>query len=41
MNGGRRQELRYIGVRRNQLWAKFTTTAYNLVRLTKLLPVTA
>jgi transposase len=37
--GGRK--LRYIGVERNQLWAEFTTSAYNLVRLAKLLPVTA
>ena len=33
--GGRK--LRYIGVRRNQLWAEFTATAYNLVRMAKLL----
>jgi transposase len=37
--GGRK--LRYIGVERNQLWAEFTTSAYNLVRLAKLMPVTA
>lgn len=34
IGGGRK--LRYIGVRRNQLWAEFTATAYNLVRLAKL-----
>jgi Transposase DDE domain len=39
VGGGRK--LRYIGVERNQLWAEFTTAAYNLVRLAKLLPVTA
>jgi transposase len=33
--GGRK--LRYIGARRNQLWAQFTATAYNLVRMAKLL----
>jgi transposase len=38
--GGARK-LRYIGVERNQLWAEFTTAAYNLVRLAKLLPVAA
>jgi Transposase DDE domain len=37
--GGRK--LRYIGVERNQLWAEFTTSAYNIVRLAKLLPITA
>lgn len=30
------RKLRYIGVKRNQLWAEFTATAYNLVRLAKL-----
>jgi transposase len=39
VGGGRK--LRYIGVERNQLWAEFTTAAYNLVRLAKLLPTTA
>ena len=41
VGGGRK--LRYIGVKRNQLWAEFTATAYNLVRLAKLSvqPVTA
>jgi transposase len=34
--GGRK--LRYIGVKRNRLWAEFTATAYNLVRMAKLLP---
>ena len=38
VGGGRK--LRYIGVERNQLWAELTTTAYNLVRLSKLLPTT-
>lgn len=37
--GGRK--LRYIGTKRNQLWAEFTTSAYNLVRMAKLLPATA
>jgi transposase len=35
VGGGRK--LRYIGVKRNQLWADFTATAYNLVRMAKLL----
>jgi len=35
VGGGRK--LRYIGVERNQLWAELTTTAYNLVRMSKLL----
>jgi len=30
VGGGRK--LRYIGLERNQLWAEFTTSAYNLVR---------
>jgi transposase len=33
--GGRK--LRYLGVKRNQLWADLATTAYNLVRLGNLL----
>ena len=33
--GGARK-LRYLGVRKNQLWAELTATAYNLVRLAKL-----
>ena len=33
--GGARN-LRYRGVRKNQLWAELTATAYNLVRLAKL-----
>lgn len=35
VGGGRK--LRYIGVTRNQLWAEFTATAYNLVRMAKLI----
>lgn len=35
VGGGRK--LRYIGVRRNQLWSEFTATAYNLVRMARLL----
>jgi len=34
VGGGRK--LRYLGVARNQLWAELTVTAYNLVRMTKL-----
>lgn len=39
VGGGRK--LRYIGVERNQLWAEFTVTAYNLVRMSKLMVRTA
>ena len=39
MGGGRK--LRYIGVERNQLWAELTTTAYHLVRISRLLAETA
>jgi len=35
VGGGRK--LRYKGVARNQLWAEFTTAAYNLVRIAKLM----
>jgi len=35
VGGGRK--LRYLGVRRNQLWAELTATAYNLVRLANLM----
>jgi transposase len=35
VGGGRK--VRYIGVARNQLWAELTSTAYNLVRMAKLL----
>jgi transposase len=35
VGGGRK--LGYIGVERNQLWAELTATAYNLVRMSKLL----
>jgi transposase len=35
VGGGRK--LRYLGVKRNQLWAEFTATAYNLVRMAKLM----
>ena len=34
VGGGRK--LRYIGVKRNQLWADLATAAYNLVRLGNL-----
>jgi transposase len=34
VGGGRK--LRYIGVPRNRLWAGFTATAYNLVRMVKI-----
>lgn len=36
VGGGRK--LRYQGVKRNQLWAEFTASAYNLVRMAKLVP---
>lgn len=36
VGGGRK--LRYVGLERNQQWAEFTTTAYNLVRMSKLMP---
>jgi transposase len=36
VGGGRK--LRYLGLARNQVWAELTTTAYNLVRLVKLIP---
>lgn len=39
VGGGRK--LRYIGVRRNRLWAEFTATAYNLVRMAKLIALPA
>jgi transposase len=39
VGGGRK--LRYIGVRRNRLWAEFTATAYNLVRLARLIRLPA
>jgi hypothetical protein len=35
VGGGRK--LRYVGVERNQLWAELTTTAYNLLRMSKLM----
>jgi len=35
VGGGRK--LRYKGIARNQLWAEFTTAAYNLVRIAKLM----
>ncbi|MDQ6948297.1 MAG: IS5 family transposase [Actinomycetota bacterium] len=37
--GGRK--LRYVGVRRNQLWAELSSAAYNLVRMANLCPVPA
>ncbi len=39
VGGGRK--LRYIGLQRNQLWAELTASAYNLVRMAKLLEATA
>ena len=39
VGGGRK--LRYVGLARNQLWAELTLAAYNLVRLTKLVPTPA
>jgi transposase len=36
VGGGRK--LRYIGVRRNQMWAELTVASYNLVRMSKLMP---
>lgn len=39
VGGGRK--LRYKGVERNQLWAEFTTAAYNLVRMAKLVMIEA
>lgn len=38
VGGGRK--LRYLGLARNQCWAELTTTAYNLIRMVKLLPAT-
>lgn len=35
------QKLRYKGVERNQLWWEFTATAYNLLRIAKLAPITS
>jgi len=35
VGGGRK--LRYIGAKRNQLWAELTAAAYNLVRMAKLM----
>ncbi len=37
VGGGRK--LRYCGVERNRLWMEMTTASYNLVRLSKLTPV--
>lgn len=39
VGGGRK--LRYKGVERNQLWAELTTAAYNLIRMAKLVAVSA
>lgn len=39
VGGGRK--LRYLGLARNQLWAELTMAAYNLVRLSKLIPAPA
>ena len=39
VGGGRK--LRYRGLERNALWATLTTTAYNLVRMAKLMPISA
>ena len=35
VGGGRK--LRYVGVERNQLWMLLTLSAYNLVRMSKLM----
>jgi transposase len=37
--GGRK--LRYVGLKRNQLWAELTCAAYNLVRMVNLCPMAA
>src|SRR6266536_3143305 len=37
--GGRK--LRYVGLKRNQLWAELTCAAYNLVRMANLCPAAA
>ena len=37
VGGGRK--LRYCGVARNRFWMEMTTASYNLVRLSKLTPV--
>ncbi len=37
--GGRK--LRYVGLKRNQLWAELTCAAYNLVRMANLCPAVA
>ena len=39
VGGGRK--LRYCGVARNRFWMEMTTASYNLVRLSKLTPVSA
>ena len=39
VGGGRK--LRYCGVERNRFWMEMTTASYNLVRLSKLTPVSA
>ena len=39
VGGGRK--LRYCGVERNRFWMELTTASYNLVRLSKLTPVSA
>lgn len=39
VGGGRK--LRYIGLERNFMWAALTSTAYNLVRMAKLMPISA
>lgn len=39
VGGGRK--LRYKGVERNQLWWEFTASAYNLLRMAKLTPITS
>lgn len=36
VGGGRK--LRYIGVKRNQMWAEMAVAAYNLVRMARLVP---
>ena len=39
VGGGRK--LRYLGLERNQFWAKLTTATYNLIRMAKLEVITA
>ena len=38
---GNGRKLRYIGTKRNQLWASFTAVAYNLTRMANIEVATA